>query len=289
MKYQTFFPKSLIKAQRSEITECNIYSCLAEKAKTEANRKILLHMAKDELKHYRQLKERTKKDLQPYLWKIYFYRFLSATLGLSFSLKFMENNERKAIASYGRSFYGSSFVKDELRHEKEILRLIKEERIEYAGSIVLGLNDALVELTGALTGLTFALRSSKIVALSGFITGFAAALSMAASAFLSFREDVKHHRNKKPLRGAIYTGVTYITTVLFLILPFLLLKSVFLALGIMIGIALLIIASYTFFITTAKNLRFWPRFLEMSGISLLVSLISFCLGTLLRIYFGAGM
>ena len=40
-------------------------------------------------------------------------------------------------------------VHEEKRHEAELLRMLDEERLRYAGSIVLGLNDALVELTGA--------------------------------------------------------------------------------------------------------------------------------------------
>ena len=65
------------------------------------------------------------------------------------------------------------------------------EPYRYTGSIVLGLNDALVELTGALAGLTLALQDTKLIALTGSITGIAAALSMGASEYLSTKsEDV---------------------------------------------------------------------------------------------------
>jgi len=49
----------------------------------------------------------------------------------------------------------------------------------------LGLNDALVEITGTLAGLSFALRVSQTVGIAGLITGVAASLSMAASEYLS--------------------------------------------------------------------------------------------------------
>lgn len=39
--------------------------------------------------------------------------------------------------------------------------MLNEESLRYAGSIVLGLNDALVELTGALAGLTLALENTR--------------------------------------------------------------------------------------------------------------------------------
>lgn len=46
-------------------------------------------------------------------------------------------------------------------HEKSLIALINEERLEYMGSVVLGLNDALVEFTGALAGFTLALKRSQ--------------------------------------------------------------------------------------------------------------------------------
>ena len=49
------------------------------------------------------------------------------------------------------------------------------------GSVVLGLNDELVEFTGALAGFTLALSDHRLIALTGSITGIAAALSMASS------------------------------------------------------------------------------------------------------------
>lgn len=63
--------------------------------------------------------------------------------------------------------------------------MIKEEKIGYVGSMVLGLNDALVELTGVLAGLTFTLQNTRLIGTAGLITGVAAALSMASSEYLS--------------------------------------------------------------------------------------------------------
>lgn len=62
-------------------------------------------------------------------------------------------------------------------------------RLSYMSSVVLGLNDALVEFTGALAGFTLALNEPRLVALTGSITGVAAALSMAASEYLSTKSD----------------------------------------------------------------------------------------------------
>ena len=273
--------KLILRAQKNEITEYYIYSKLANKIKEENNKKILKKIANDELKHYNIWKKYSKKEIKPNFFRVYWYIFLSSVLGLSFGLKLMEKGEKLAKEVYKKidgKFPLASFIKDEHGHEKKLLDLIKEERVEYAGSIVLGLNDALVELTGALSGLTFALQNGKIIAITGFITGVAASMSMAASEYLSSRED----DNKTPKKSAIYTGVAYIATVLLLILPYLLLDNIYLSLGIMLSIAILIIAGYTFYISTAKELKFGRRFLEMAIISITVAIISFLIGLIIR-------
>ena len=70
----------------------------------------------------------------------------------------------------------AGIVANEEKHELELIALIDEERLEYIGSVVLGLNDALIEFTGTLAGLTFALRNTQIIAVAGLIMGIAASL-----------------------------------------------------------------------------------------------------------------
>ena len=87
-------------------------------------------------------------------------------------------------------------------HENKLIGLIDEEGLNYMGAVVLGLNDALVEFTGALAGYTFALQNPKLIALTGSITGIAAALSMAASEYLSSRAD---NDGKNAIKAVSYT------------------------------------------------------------------------------------
>lgn len=279
--------KKILQAQKNEITEHLVYTLLSKRVKDKNNSKVLSNIAKDELKHYKLLKKITKIDAKPNKFKIFYYSLMARIFGLSFTLRLMEKGENAAIRNYRgiNAKLLKEIIHDEEKHEHALIDLLAEKRIEYASSIVLGLNDALVELTGALAGLTFALRNGKLVALIGFITGFAAALSMASSEYLSTKEDTER-TTKSPILGAFYTGMTYLVTVLFLIAPFVFLSNIFLALGITLGISVLIIAFYTFYITTAKNKPFWRQFTEMVMISLGVAAISFLIGLLLRIYVG---
>jgi VIT1/CCC1 family predicted Fe2+/Mn2+ transporter len=215
------------------------------------------------------------------------YYIISRVFGFTFGIKLMERSERGVQKDYDDilSFVpeAATFKHEEEIHEEKLVALLDEERLRYAGSIVLGLNDALVELTGALAGLTLALQNVKLIALSGLITGIAASMSMAASEYLSTRSE---ETNKNPVRAAIYTGIAYIGTVVLLVLPYLLFENYYLDLAIALTTAVIIIAVFNYYISVAKDESFRERFLEMAGLSLGVALISFIIGYLIRIWLG---
>ncbi|GAB4310820.1 VIT1/CCC1 transporter family protein [Pseudothermotoga elfii] len=272
----------LLKFQKNEITEYFVYSKLSKIDK--ANSDILRKIALDELKHYEKLKSRTGKEAKPNNFKVFFYLLIAKFLGITFALKLMEQNEDKAQLSYKKSNEKlfEEIIKDEEEHEKTLLSLVNEERIEYIGSMVLGLNDALVELTGALAGLTLAIQKTAIVALSGIITGIAAALSMSASDYLSRKSEGSE---KKPLKSALYTGIAYIITVLFLTFPYLVFVSPFVALAMTVCNAILVIFVFTFFVSVVKEQNFKKNFLEMTSISMGVAAVSFFIGLLVKKFF----
>jgi len=277
-----------VKAQQDEITECQIYRLLAKRSRGK-NSEVLNRIARDEEAHHAFWKGITKVDVAPRKRSVMWYTFLARTVGVVFSVRLMERGEHLAQDAYKKLDHiegVAAIIRDEEAHEQALINMIAEEKLDYAGSIVLGLNDALVELTGALAGLTFALQSAKVVAMAGFITGFAASLSMAASGYLQGKEEATQNEVKSPLKAAMYTGLAYVATVLVLIAPYLLLPNIFHALIATLTLAVLIVAGYTFYISVAKNLKFWPRFLEMAVISLAVAVLSFGVGWLIRDVFG---
>jgi len=278
--------KKIIAAQRTEITECHIYTRLAERSKDQNNAKVLRRIGQEEKKHADFWKTKTGLDVKPDNWKIFRIVFFARLLGLSFVLKLMEKKEgtgSKAYAELSDVFPETQKLSEEEKsHEKEILGMLDEEGLQYVGSIVLGLNDALVELTGSLAGFTLALGSTKIISLAGLVTGISAALSMAASDYLSSKAE----GDERAKKSAIYTGVAYLFTVAFLILPFLLLINKFIALGITLFTAVLIIFCFNYYISMAKDLNFKARFFEMTSISLGVAAFSFLVGYALKAALG---
>jgi VIT1/CCC1 family predicted Fe2+/Mn2+ transporter len=284
------FQKHLLNFQKNEITEHHIYKRLAESTKSSANRQVLLNIADDELHHYNGWKNYTQQDVKPDRWKILKYYWISRLFGLTFGIQLMERGEETAQKNYDqyktRIAEIEKFIDDEHNHEDALIGMIDEEHLQYVGSIVLGLNDALVELTGALAGFTLALQNTRLIALSGAITGVAAALSMAASEYLSTRSE---ETNKEPAKAAVYTGIAYILTVIVLILPYLLVPNYYIALAITLILAVIIIAMFNFYISIVKNEPFRKRFLEMAGVSIGVAMFSFLLGYLFRMLIGVDL
>jgi len=280
--------KALLASQRNEITEHIIYGRLAKRQKNPHNRKLLEGMSKDELSHYNFWKRHTGEDADPKRLKIFKYYWISVIFGLTFGLKLMENGEEMAQGVYekiSRYIPGvKKVIEDEGRHESELVGMINEEKLKYVGSIVLGLNDALVEFTGALAGFTLALQNTRLIGTTGLIMGFAAALSMAASEYLSTKSEGSGE--KSPKKSAAYTGSVYMLTVFLLISPFMVFESMYLSLGVTLASAVIVIFIFTFYTSVAQSLPFRRRFAEMAGISLGVATISFLIGFLVRIFLG---
>jgi VIT1/CCC1 family predicted Fe2+/Mn2+ transporter len=280
--------KKVILFQQTEITEYHIYKRLAKRIKSAENAKILDQIAEDELRHYQGWKKYTNEEVQPRWFYVWFYYVVSMVFGFTFGVKLMEMGEEKAQVNYEAVSKeipeAKQYHDEEEQHEHQLLDMLDEERLQYAGSVVLGLNDALVELTGALAGLTLALQNGKLIALSGLITGIAASLSMSASEYLSTRSE---KTTKHPVRAAVYTGIAYIITVTLLVTPYLISPETFyLDLVITLTTAVLIIAVFNYYISVAKGESFKARFLEMAGLSLSVAAFSFVIGYFIRQWLG---
>ncbi|MCX6684265.1 MAG: VIT1/CCC1 transporter family protein [Methanoregula sp.] len=274
---------TLLALQKGEITEYHIYTRIAEMTGDARNRDVLTRIAQDELGHYTLWKKYTHQDVAPGTLRIWFYYLIARVFGMTFAIKLMEGVERRA-QGYDQALVDQipeiqEILKNEETHEKELIALIDEERLKYVGSVVLGLNDALVEFTGTLAGLTFAIQNTQIIAVAGLIMGVAASLSMGASEYLSQRSD---GGPTDPFKASVYTGATYIVTVALLILPFLVLANPYFALMFTLFGAVLVIFLFTFYISVAKGLPFWRRFAEMLAISLGIAAISFVIGLLIR-------
>lgn len=279
--------RQLIIAQRNEITEHHIYSRLASEVTDKHNSEVLAKIADDELRHYHIWAKYTGREVSPSRWEIFKFYWIARLFGITFGIKLMEKGEESAQINYSQIARevpeAAGISKEENDHEQELIHMLNEDKLKYIGSIVLGLNDALVEILGTLAGLTFALQNTKIVALAGIIAGIAGALSMSSSEYLSNRSE---GNEEGAVKSAIFTGLAYLFAVVFLVAPYLIFTSPFVALLVAVADSIFVVFIYSYYISIANDQPFRKRFLEMVILSTVVGLVSFGLGYLVRIAFG---
>ena len=277
--------------QQNELTESVIYEKIAAFAKGDENKATLMRLAKEEKAHYEIWKKYTGTEMKPEKGKILKYTLIARVLGFTFAVKLMERGEEHAQEEYellvNEVAESTSIRQQEEEHENALLSMLDEERLQYVGSMVLGLNDALVELTGSLAGFAFALQNTRLIALSGLIVGISATFSMASSEFLAARSEGR----TDALKSCSYTGIAYLLTVIALIAPYLIFPvgQYIPALICMLVVVILIIAGFTYYTSVAQDQPFKNRFLEMALISVSVAVVSFIVGILAKKFLGVDL
>lgn len=281
-------PESLAiieKMYDKEATDAVLYEALTQRARSEHNREILEKMAGEEVRHRVTWGTYVSRAPRVNRLKVRFYLLMARIFGVVFTINLLEANEGDATGVYRKLAVevpeALRLMEDEEKHEAALADMIKEERLSYISSMVLGLSDALVELTGALAGFTLALNNNSIIGLAGFITGVAATLSMAASEYLSKKEDPNE---KHPLKAACYTGCAYLFAVALLLTPYALTSSPLLALGFCLFNAALVILGFNLFVSVVRRKPFLRSFLEMLAICFGVAVISFLIGWAARLW-----
>lgn len=272
------------KVHQQELDGGALYEKIAGFAKEEHDRGVLLSISRDEYRHAQVYSTYSGARLKPNRLKVLAYAIAARILGYTFVLKLLEKGEDKGIRTFRESGLScpeyDGIFEDENRHEAALTEMLDEERLRFLGEIVLGMNDALVELTGSLAGYTFAMQNTKVIAMAGLITGISATLSMAASGFLSARAA----GGRDAFKSSLYTGIAYLVTIVLLILPYLLFPAdLYLgALGVTLLTAVAVIAGFNSYVSVAQDKPFRRSFLEMAGISLGVAAISFGVGIVVK-------
>lgn len=273
---------------KDEYKDLIVYKELLKIETSAEFKKILTSLIKHEQEHFEFWKNLSEqKDFSVSPFTIWFFKNTRKLLGLTFTARLLEKHEKEAILNYQeflKTAQGDTKKKveeildNEIEDEKWLISQIKEEQVEFLSSIILGLNDGLIELTGALVGFSFAFANHGLVALTGLITGIAASMSMAASAYMQAR----HEEGKDAKKAGIYTGISYITVVLLLITPFFIFNNIYHALFTMFSIVITIILAISYYSATLFDRSFKKQFGEMFIFSVVVALVSFGIGLLFR-------
>lgn len=259
-------------AAKSEYTDYLIYKKLAERRKKIAT--PLGKLASSEYKHYQFWgKYCDLKEIKPHTFRIYLIVFLSYVLGNTFAIKFMESHENDVIALYreveggvrpeDRGAY-EEMIKDEEEHEKSFADETKSGYLKYISFIILGLADAIVEISGIHAGSLGIYKSTEITGLAGIIAGASASIAMASAAYAQAKQGFQG----KASVSAIFTGVSYFINAVVLASPYFLTRSQPVALGVSVLFAVLIIAFTSYFNSVISGSNFLRDFGELAGIML---------------------
>lgn len=276
-----------------ELFAFRIYTTLAERLPDPYSKRLLSELAAQERAHvefWLGVGGIPEHRLRPSRLKHWLLVTASRVLGPAFTIRWLERGEDKAIADYrGLLDDGSlspqlqeqvqKMLREEEEHEQLLERGVVDDRRLYLGAAVLGLNDALVELTGGLTGLVSSIPDPKLIGFAALVVGVAAAMSMAASNFLSV--DITEDTGLRPWKAAAYTGIAYIIVVVGLVLPFFLLAGRRAALGVTWAAAVLIIAAFSYYSSVMQGASFRRRFGVMLLLGAGVAMVSFVIGRVL--------
>lgn len=245
---------------------------------------VLRHLSETERGHYEFWKKYVP-DEQPKMngTKLFWVMFLRRVLGLTFASRYLDRHEADVVKDY-RAIQGvvprgdvpkfEEMVADEEQHEKEFASKIESSAITYISFVVLGLADALVEITGIHAGSLGIYNRTEYAGLAGVIAGAAASLAMASAAFAQAKQGFKGSARL----SALYTGVSYFITAIILAAPYFLTSSMIYALTASMVLAFVILAVTTYYSTVISAKPFFRDFAEILAIMLAVTLVLYVFG-----------
>ena len=285
--------KNITKFCKEEYKGYVIYSELAKGEKDPKRAEILESLALDEKRHYKFWKRLSKEECEARVSKIeiFIVKLLRTVFGLTFTLKLLERGETEAINEY-KEFLNSvkgeerdeleRIIEDESRHERELLGQIDEKILKYMSFIVLGLADAIVEITGVHAGFLGVTDNTIMAGIAGLVVGFSAAISMASAAYLQAKQEVG---KRSPGTSAMATGLAYIGAVVALALPYFLIHSMLKAFTISLSIGVILIATFNYYSSIVLDKRFLREFAESAGLMLATAFASYFFGDALGSFF----
>lgn len=285
-------PQLVLRYAKEELFNVHLYSWLARVAITAELRAIMERFAAQERTHYDFWRQWLSEDVPVSSARLWWYKLLIKLFGISFILRLLEQKEHETIEEYRRIAPRLPpdaratllrLIEDEEKHEAEFLEAIRSEepRLRYLGFIVLGLSDAIIEVTGVHAGFLGVSHRPLTAGVAGLIVGFAASISMASAAYLQ----AKQNPSVSAARSALYTGASYIIAVVLLALPYFGLASMAGAFWASVGLAIVMILGFVYYSAVVFERSFRQEALESLGVLTATAILSYGFGELLRYFF----
>ena len=224
-------------------------------------------------------------DEQPKLakLKLYWILFLRRFFGLTFATRYLDRHEASVVVEYrglaqlipdsDRAAF-DAMVADEKEHERAFAMKVESSAVRYISFVVLGLADALVEISGIHAGWLGLFDKTEIAGLAGVIAGGAASLAMASAAFAQAKQGFQGSARL----SAVYTGVSYFVTAVILATPYFLTANMLLALFTSLSLAVVLLAISTWYSIVIQQKFFLRDFVEILAILFATTVVVFALG-----------
>jgi len=279
--------QSVAKVRMSdEYSDSALYARLSKTVSPDSPfRKVLEDLSATEQKHFEFWRKYVPEE-QPRLagLKLYWVLFLRRFFGLTFATRYLDRHETNVVQEYqglarlipeaDRPAY-EEMVADEREHEKAFAMKVESSAVRYIAFVVLGLADALVEISGIHAGWLGLFEKTEIAGLAGVVAGGAASLAMASAAFAQAKQGFSGSARL----SAVYTGVSYFVTAIMLATPYFLTSSMILALSASLALAVVILAITTWYSIVIQQKPFLRDFLEILAILFGTTILVFLLGS----------
>jgi len=269
-----------------EFSDCTLYDRLSRTVPDDSPfKQVLQELSATERRHFEFWRKYVPGE-EPRLarMKMYWILFLRKFFGLTFATRYLDRHESNVVKEYqglarlipetDRPAY-DEMVADEREHEKAFAKKVESSAVRYISFVVLGLADALVEISGIHAGWLGLFEKTEIAGLAGVVAGGAASLAMASAAFAQAKQGFSGSARL----SAVYTGVSYFITAIILATPYFLTSSMLLALGSSLTLAVAILAITTWYSIVIQQRPFMKDFVEILAILFATSLLVFLLGS----------
>ena len=284
--------RDLVRYCEDEYTDHQVYQKLADRETDFGRKEILEKLSRQEEEHFKFWEGQVDGYTpQPRRFLVNFVLLLRYFFGVTFAVKFLERHENQVIEEYRRvrplldgeaAARLDQILRDEEQHEEFFISQINEGVVKYLGSIVLGLADAIIEITGVHAGFLGVTSSTTMAGVAGLIVGFAAAISMGTAAYLQAKQSTE----RNPTTSALITGISYIVAVVFLALPYFLTGNMLLAFVLSLSVAMLLTAYFTFYSAVLFERGFVKEFLQSASLTLGTAIATYLFGEFLGRVFG---
>lgn len=277
-----------------EYTDYVIYKKLADVEPNRRRREVLLKLADVERGHY-EFWRRFAPSFRPSLKSAvyaYLLAFLRLLFGATFVIKLFERGEGKAVEKYKMALdlmpseedkkAVEAIIRDEVEHEEFFVGQLDEAVVKYMSALVLGMADAIIEITGTHAGALGTTSSTIITGVVGLVVGSSAAISMASASYLQ----TKHETGKSPIAAALITGFGYVVAAALMSLPFFLMENILAAFAASVAVSVLLALAFTFQGSVYTGSDFRREFAQTIGLLLGVAALAYFMGDALSAAFG---